>query len=440
MDVGLKSKSLPRFRILQVGDVHYPDWVTAPAAMDIKTRQLSDGVMAGLQVDGFQNLLRTISRNDFMEACDAVVFVGDFTTQGDQAQLTRAVRHLAGLFRINPHSKNPKFHAVPGNHDVSRENALALGMAGKFDPMARAMLELGFGSLPVLSPIALRPGDQSRPIQLLLTNTTLGSWEKTGLPEAVLNWIEKVTAREHPTPTRENSPEDSAAIPILEPSNYYDQLDTPFISKRSLLEIKQLIDNDDNQALPCIVGHHNILPQATPRVSPFGELLNQGDFRSSLLSVGRPVIYLHGHIHTDPVEIVSSPSSPGSKIISIGAPTLRNGVNILDIFFSRSGEPIGMMILPLRVGEDGHVSVTRQMQVSLRAHSTKYVAGRLAEQVVQALAAGRQTWAELRNAIPITDVVDDELEAVALELLWDGLVKIVSQTAPRQRWILELDR
>lgn len=445
MDIGLKSKSLPRFRILQIGDVHYPEWQAAPAALDVKTKQLSGAILSGLSTDGFQNLLRRISRNDFLNECDAVVFVGDYTSRGDQPQMERALRHLAGLFRINPHSHRPKFHAVPGNHDVSRALATSRGMTGKFEPLSTLLKSLGFSPLPVLAPVVLPSGDSARPVQFLLTNTTLGSWEKVGLPEGVAAWIEKTTAAldksdQSPgtSPSTKNGDE-LGDIPLIDASDYYDQLDTPFVSKQALLEIKESVASDEEQALPCVVGHHNILPQATPRVAPFGELLNQGEFRSTLLSLGRPVLYLHGHIHTDPVEIVTKPSVPGSKIISIGAPTLSEGVNILDIFFSRSGEPLGLMILPLRVDEHGHVVVRDQIDVPLRTLANR-LPGQLAELVVNRLSNGTQSWTELRAAISADNTSDDNLEAVAMELVWCGVIRITNQSAPRQRWFLELDR
>lgn len=446
MDIGLKSQSLPRFRILQIGDVHYPDWTSAPAALDIKTRQLSGDVMDGLATDGFQNLLRSISRNEFIDACDAVVFVGDYTTRGDQPQMERALRHLAGLFRINPHSQRPKFHAVPGNHDVSRDLAQSLGMTGKFDGLAALVKSLGFSPLPVLSPVTLPSGDSSRPLQFFLTNTTLGSWEKVGLPESVSAWIETASAALDKDTAQvggedaASGSEDPGRIPIVDPSSYYDQLDTPFISKRALLEIKEAIASDQDAALPCVVGHHNILPQAIPRVAPFGELLNQGEFRSTLLSAGRPVLYLHGHIHTDPVEVVTAPSIAGSKVISIGAPTLSEGVNVLDIFFSRSGEPIGLMILPVRIDNKGHVAVRDPMKVPLRTEASRWMGGQLAERVMNLLAPGRRTWTELRRAVPVSEAEDDDLEAVSLELVWSGAIRISNDAAPRQRWFLELDR
>ncbi len=432
MDVGFNSSSLPRLRILQVGDVHYPEWVSAPAEIDLKTNQLSKSVTNALTTDGFQNLLRHLANQDFLDACDAVVFMGDFTSRGDQSQLSRGIRHLAQLFRVNPHSAAPKFHAVPGNHDVGRDNARKLGLIGKFGPMTEELRALGFSTPAPMAPNAVQIGDGARPVKLILTNTTLGSWETVGLPDAVARWIETVPGG--PSVVSPNLVDDQVvSIPIIDPSSYYDQLDTPFIANDVIRQIKHIVSTDDQQSLPCIVGHHNVLPQATPRVSPFGELLNQGELRSTLLALNRPALYLHGHIHTDPVEILTSPSFPKAKLVCVSAPCIWQGVNVIDVFFSRAGEPLGIAIHPLRVDKSGHVNMGAASTIPLRAGAS-VISTNLAAQTFHHISAGRCAWSELVSKVGCSE---DDLEGAILELAWGSQVSILNQTAPRQRWVLE---
>ena len=74
----------------------------------------------------------------------------------------------------------------------------------------------------------------------------------------------------------------------------------------------QGVHDAPSNVLSVIVAHHNLLPQRLPRLAPYTELVNGGALRASLGELGKPVLYLHGHIHEDPIEILRSPGGAPS--------------------------------------------------------------------------------------------------------------------------------
>lgn len=78
--------------------------------------------------------------------------------------------------------------------------------------------------------------------------------------------------------------------------------------------------------------------QRMTRLAPYTELVNSGAVRASLMEAGRPILYLHGHIHTDPVEVLSVPG--GDALVCISAPAAEDGFNIIEVVFTRSGKPL----------------------------------------------------------------------------------------------------
>ncbi|TIP27751.1 MAG: hypothetical protein E5X67_14125 [Mesorhizobium sp.] len=193
-------------------------------------------------------------------------------------------------------------------------------------------------------------------------NTSIGSWELQNLPEFLRD---KLKTEDWSTPIDLGSPasmDDGPATPaaVLPPEKpqdlldqYYSQLDTPYVSALMLTGLMEHL-LQPGRAFGVIVGHHNLLPQKTPRISPYAEMLNAGFVRAQLLSVGKPVLYLHGHIHQDPIEVISDPRNPGSQVISISAPEIGGGFNELVFFITDQDDLIGVRVVPYRTRpEDG---------------------------------------------------------------------------------------
>jgi hypothetical protein len=62
-------------------------------------------------------------------------------------------------------------------------------------------------------------------------------------------------------------------------------------------------------------------------------------------------------VHDDPIEVLNNPTEPGSRVISISAPELPRGFNIIEIEFGAKGFPLGCRILCHRLSSrDGDLS------------------------------------------------------------------------------------
>lgn len=432
--LGIQTSVLPRFRILQLGDLHYPEWEQISAPLDIKTTEIDQAIIDALVTGGLQNILRFLSDRRLLETCDAIILMGDLTSRGDRLGLEQVIAQLAHLLGAKLGISKPVLCAVPGNHDVNREVALSTDMSRKFDELDGWLQNRGFRPIPKVHPVTVPSEDPARPVQLNLLNTTLGSWERMGLPQKVVETIDRLLAEQGDEGTG------ASTVPIQNPTEYYDQLDMPFVSASSLATLKSSI-SEDGGSLPVIVGHHNLFPQAIPRVAPFAELLNQGDLREAMLSLRRSVIYLHGHTHDDPILVCTSPEHPNSQIICISAPRIDAGLNVIDIYFDRSGEGLGVSITPVRPDARNLPQALPERAVSLGSATVGVLRSDLARNVYKALSdQGRLNWQSLRGHVGINEAPEDDLEATILELKWGMLLRIMNPGAPRQRWILEVTK
>ncbi len=144
-----------------------------------------------------------------------------------------------------------------------------------------------------------------------------------------------------------------------------EQLDAPAFHQDHINALCEAIELSDRRTVPMVLAHHGLLPQATPRLEIYTEMLNSGMLRSRLASLGRPVIYCHGHIHTDPIEVISNADKDGSKVIIVAAPEAVKGFNLLNVFFGKNEHPIGLEIIKYRLNNDASVEASAPIRISL---------------------------------------------------------------------------
>lgn len=337
-------------RLLQIGDVHYPDAVLEVHA-DIKDA----GYPAGLANLTHTNPLQAVVRRLVDQKVDGVLVSGDLTSKGNISEYDKCVQYLVDNLAF---TNADRLHAVPGNHDVERSKIDPTGkdLFSKFQASKEAWSSR---SLPVLAVDSARttefPATARCGVRVFSLNSSLGCGEryfpieiKDPLTTLLKDYEKKVGTID--------------AFGILG-----ETLDTPIINKDDLELVCSEIRKSANSTVPLILTHHNILPQALPRVALYTELLNGGNIRSRLSHLNRPVLYCHGHIHDRPIEIVHEPRHRESKLVCVSAPELKRGFNIIEIIFSSKNLPIGCRIVLHELDmRDGDVVATEQ-RVPLQA-------------------------------------------------------------------------
>jgi hypothetical protein len=334
---------LPQLRILQIGDVHLPSGVREQRYVDVKDSTFPVGLASKIASSPLKRVFKRVF--SLLEAgqVDAILFMGDLTDYGNLNAYAACCRYVASALEIG---KGRRFEAipvgvVPGNHDIDRALAKQPGATTKFAPLSAALAAVGLPDLPVLQPTLLEVGATGSRANVFLLNSCWGCGDEARIPERfrapIATAIDAVIAG--------TSGDDAIR-------DYYDrQLDTPALSEDSIAELMQGVHDAPSNVLSVIVAHHNLLPQRLPRLAPYTELVNGGALRASLGELGKPVLYLHGHIHEDPIEILKSPG--GAPIISISAPKLSAGFNIIDIIYTPQTLPLACHVTPVRFDQSG---------------------------------------------------------------------------------------
>jgi hypothetical protein len=176
--------------------------------------------------------------------------------------------------------------------------------------------------------------------------------------------------------------------------------------------------------LPVVVFHHNLLPQHLPRIAPYTELINGGYLRGRLLDLDRPVILLHGHLHSTVLEYVARCGDAG--IYCLGSTKFVEGFDVLDLHFSSVG-PLGFTIYRFRIGDDGQQKwSSEEISFARRAH-TLNVFSSLARAIFALVSSAFSTVADLRSKYVDASGEHPKKKTVAAaveELRWGGLVTV----------------
>jgi hypothetical protein len=329
--------------ILQVGDVHLVRTAKLGRPLDDKDRRFPTDLRHLMGTAPVKVVFRTLHRLLEKGGVDLLLFMGDLAEQGGLDGYKSCVRYLAEALQLGTGRRfaDLPLGIVPGNHDVDRVLAAKPGLKAKFQPLQQALASMGLPAMPVDAPIWLKTSDGLCRIDVALLNSCWGCGAKEFIPEEFRDEIVKAI---------------DAAITAGRDSRatqaYYDrQLDTPAFSADTVQRLVEDVAALPGGSLLVAVAHHNILPQRLPRLAPYTELVNSGAMRSALSGLGRPVLYLHGHIHEDLIEILQTPG--GAPLVSISAPEVSNGFNQLDLVFTPTGLPLTCSIRPWRFDESG---------------------------------------------------------------------------------------
>jgi len=368
------------YRLLQIGDIHFPDWSKIGKDIDQKDMGLSKPFARVLARDPIQTVLRDITLRVHGDRYDAITLMGDLTSWGDLTGYETILSRLSGLLDITHQRKLRRpVVLVPGNHDVSRPLALSAPLEGKFVPLREMLEKYDWPLFPTHHVEKLELPPEAPSAVLLPINTCLGCGEKRHFPDSLQKEFEKLIQKINSGPTE-----------IADLEQVYEKLDTPAVDERVIETLCHDITELRKGVLPIIIAHHNLLPQSIPRIAPYTELINGGQLRKQLLRTGRQVLFLHGHVHDDPIEIIHDARLPEARIVCIAAPAIQHGYNEIELYVSKSKGVLGCRITPMRF--KAGQGLNREPSIDIGLCTMKQIGSQIAYRAMQVISDVRSAY------------------------------------------------
>lgn len=318
--------------IILIGDIHYP--ITKHLKMlDNKHADESTNLIpTQINKSKLSFIVEKIKQTCGERSIDYIVFVGDYTDIGNEADFKNCLEY----FERSLESVAVPLVGVPGNHDLKRPEDFSDNSEKfrVFEALAeKSNFEINFSENPIVK--TLPDGINSA---IYLVNSCLGCqelWLKAPSPTSAKKSVIDIIVSKFKDIA-------GSSKSILNEADLYERFDAPYICNNSSdAVLDHIVEN--GISLPLFVAHHNIFPQKQPRIALFPEMLNAGYIRDALAEVQGPVIYLHGHIHEDPVKILVDPDKPEKiNLVSISAPRIDDGFIELSWGFSETGNPVAM--------------------------------------------------------------------------------------------------
>ena len=296
----------------------------------------------------------------------------------------------------------------------------------KFAPLDSAWSDL---HIPVLCTKLPRNTEDCLQLQFassVFSDSCLGCGEKRYLPEGVQTEMKDFLT--HST----NQMDPDRAFHLIG-----EELDTPAFSVDDIDYTCEHLGALDSKVISIILAHHNLLPQTIPRISIYTDVINAGLIRSRLLRCNRPVLYCHGHVHDNPIEIIRIPRNSAYPLICISAPMLTKGFNLLTIEYGRNGTPVGCIVTYYGIHNDGSVNRSTETRIPLHTLST---AEKLLHQDTPGILSLIQTefmrFGDIHKAVcsDFREIQSRTLCDSLIEAEWVGLVEICNREDEHTYW------
>jgi hypothetical protein len=409
------------YRVAQVGDIHYSDTENFASPVDSKDPGFPAAVRDSIGTAPLQAVFRSLSHILETDGIDLITFMGDFTTRGDRAVLGDCASYIRGLFADPwPSGGSQKAKLIIGNHDIDRRRDPDTDE--RFEDINAVLTGAGFNEASILAPCeTILKRDDDAEVRVFGINSCRGCGQLRLLGSIV---------EKHAGPAIRKLLDEGGSDADLE--ELYEQIDTPAIDELTLTLLGKSLSHLGETVLPVICAHHNLLPQAMPRIAPYSELINGGAVRTALLNLDRPLLYLHGHLHTSPIEVVRVPDRARSAIISISAPLFRDGFNVIEIAFNQEAVPLGCRVIAHRLdGSQCRVASSNIVPAWTAAEGLRLATAR-ARELMKVLAPD--------CVVPRGDLFaklgwpGQELDDALTELHWLGAVDIPNHARPSIHW------
>lgn len=416
--------------IIQIGDIHYPDTSSESTNIELHDHSFPVFLSGGLVGSKMQASLRSVAKEAGARKVHAVCFMGDLTDRGDVDGFGECLKKMHDVFidDLLALPSPPECLIIPGNHDLVRMNSDVDDPGLRFREINTLLLERGHHPILVDEPRLVSVSDSMK-ISIHGINTCFGCGTKRNMHPIVADHI--CMALDNLLSSGDISPNERKSML----NDMYD-LDTPAIHQRAIEKMSADIEKLDEQCLVVICGHHNIIPQQIPRISPYTELVNSGMFRSQILGLKRPAIYLHGHIHDDPIEVIKSADQNGGMLALISAPLFSDGYNIIRIEFDEEGVPLGAIVEKFRTTKAGVCASTGVVSIPFWRDSLSSF-GALdmeAKQILGAIQGGGSAYySDIAGSVGICEEkIVDKLG----KLQWLGYIRIDNYSLKPSRWII----
>jgi len=332
---------LKEITLLHIGDIHFQFIDKNDGQIDKKDERFPERLNKILPRKNYQNVIKVL-RKEIDNSPSAILMSGDLSTYGEMESYINCLEFIKKNMQMDflKSKLPPRFFIVPGNHDIDRK----IEFDERFQTINNALNEMKFPKIPYPKAIIKELKEDSSTILVITMNSCIGCGEIRYYPIEIREAISKsidLTCEERK---------------VL----CFDKIDTPIFTEDDIDEVIDHIKSAKDEYVPIILTHHNLLPQKKPRIAMYTELINSGHFRERLFGLNRPIIYLHGHVHDNPVEIIQSTKYKYAKIICISAPLLfpnteykaqNFGFNKIKIVFNSYGYPLGCVINYYRVNE-----------------------------------------------------------------------------------------
>jgi hypothetical protein len=391
---------------------------------DVKDRALDPGFIERITPSRLRQALDSIATMiDRRPEIVGLLLSGDLTDRGDMDGYQDCIGYLErALSRTRLWNENSLF-VTPGNHDVDRNAADPAGRSAK---LHAAWDKLG---LDVLATSGVRQHeierDGNRAVVFSLSSCA-GCGEERRLPEEIsaelASLLKDYVVRKGGL---------KGAFDIVG-----EKLDTPAFEAKDLESLTAHILALDHNVAPIVLAHHGILPQGLLRVDLYTEVINGGVARWRFRDLDHPVLYCHGHIHENPIEVLVDPDRERRPVVLISAPLLRDGFNFVSVAFGRDGTLLGVLIEQHLIQSYGGIKLEKQLRIPLvetgsGAVSTDELGEEVGKRCPMAGIRFTTLVSEMKSAFSCEESdIRDRVE----ELEWLGTLRISAREEPVHRW------
>lgn len=416
---------MKEIRLLHIGDVHFPD-TEKKYLGDLKDQGFRDEFCKEIRPHPIRSVSRAILSLFEDHTISAILLSGDLTSRGNLKGYSDCVDHFLDLVKSAGDDQGEKISVVLGNHDVVRpKEDKDITIDYRFGPFKKKWASAGLDILPVDNVRQSDINQSDNKAAVISINTCVGCGEFRRFPQELSNQIQLLLQ----SADLENSSTDF--------QKFGEALDTPAISQTTLEYLDRAIARlHMEDSLPVLLGHHSLLPQMNVRVEVYTELMNSGQTRAMLTRHGKPVIYCHGHIHDDPIEVIATPGKSGIGLVTISAPEFSDGFNLITIHYSSENKPIGLTVQPFRMRTGGYLDNLAPIRIPLTKQSnildycTEY-----SNELFKIISEESVRYKELyEKANSISDNSKITFENSLLELEWLGLLRIQNRDERSSYW------